>query len=107
MGDKIKKNEMDGACSTDGGGERRVQDFVEILIPTGIQSVDHPTCNHSLYQLSYPSHALPNSQRKTRIQQKMSYLCITSSSSSPPPPIGPFFFFSSSYRPLLLLLLLL
>jgi hypothetical protein len=26
-GDKIKKNEMGGACSTDGGGERRVQGF--------------------------------------------------------------------------------
>jgi hypothetical protein len=26
-GDKIQKNEMGGACSSDGGGERRVQGF--------------------------------------------------------------------------------
>jgi hypothetical protein len=26
-GDKIEKNEMGGACSSDGGGERRVQRF--------------------------------------------------------------------------------
>jgi hypothetical protein len=26
-GDKIEKNEMGGACSADGGGERRVQVF--------------------------------------------------------------------------------
>jgi hypothetical protein len=26
-GDKIEKNEIGGACSSDGGGERRVQSF--------------------------------------------------------------------------------
>jgi hypothetical protein len=26
-GDKIEKNEMGGACRSDGGDERRVQDF--------------------------------------------------------------------------------
>jgi hypothetical protein len=26
-GEKIEKNEMGGACSADGGGERRVQGF--------------------------------------------------------------------------------
>jgi hypothetical protein len=26
-GDKIEKNEMGGACSSDGGGERRVKGF--------------------------------------------------------------------------------
>jgi hypothetical protein len=26
-GDKMEKNEMDGACSSDGGGERRAQGF--------------------------------------------------------------------------------
>jgi hypothetical protein len=28
-GDKIEKNEIDGACSTYGGEERRIQDFDE------------------------------------------------------------------------------